>query len=321
MQYSNNYNIETLSASRYIEWDQFVNNNPSGTIFHTSLWIKLLIEAYPNIKPLILIQTYNGQIVSGFVCSIRKHLCFKSATTPLLTPYGGFLLTSQSDHKQLFYYLNTFFTFIKVVSSPNTQKNNIKVNNYFEMEDRQTYYINLSRNNADIWKSFESNVRQNIRKAEKQSTYTINNDAAVKDVQKLLQFAINTDFHKCSKLSSLIVSSDLLRNNRKIYAAYDSENQLISVIVSLFDNKNIYYSLAATSPEHKNSGIHSLLIWNLLKESTNRFHYFDFVGANIPSIRKFKSRFSPTIVEYHIINKNRTSIMRIKKIISMFTKS
>ncbi|HDY89999.1 MAG TPA: hypothetical protein ENH82_17995, partial [bacterium] len=81
-------------------WDEFVANSPHGTVFSTSTWLKAGASAQGG-NPVIFGVWEEKSLIAGvsFVEIIRGPL--KKATTPVLTPYGGFVYNGDPDRPQL----------------------------------------------------------------------------------------------------------------------------------------------------------------------------------------------------------------------------
>jgi CelD/BcsL family acetyltransferase involved in cellulose biosynthesis len=82
-------------------WDAFVQMHPHGSIFHTSLWCKVLERAFPHIRGhfLALLEPRTGAIVAGFpVYSVSSYLLgnrlvcvpFASFCDPLVGTHAEF---------------------------------------------------------------------------------------------------------------------------------------------------------------------------------------------------------------------------------------
>jgi hypothetical protein len=117
-----------------------------------------------------------------------------------------------------------------------------------------------------------------------------------------------------SKLMSLMIEDKEFSSNRLQVGALDDSGNLACAIIVLHDSKRAYYSLASTRSDMVGSGIQSWLIWELFKIlNSEGILEFDFLGANIPSIARFKEKFNTEPVVYYSALYRRSPALKILK--------
>ena len=93
-----------------------------------------------------------------------------------------------------------------------------------------------------------------------------------------------------------IADSEILRESREIFCAM-RDGTLAAFVVLLKFQRTLYYGISATHTDALSLGANSLLIWEVVKAFGNsEWNVLDFVGANIPSISRFKEGFNPKLV-------------------------
>jgi lipid II:glycine glycyltransferase (peptidoglycan interpeptide bridge formation enzyme) len=171
----------------------------------------------------------------------------------------------------------------------------------YTINQRQTFVIDLRKGAEALFNSFAPAVRRQIRKAEK-GEVEIRDTSLPANSFRLLRKTFEKRGEKCpvpEKFFCEFLGGEALAPYRSQVAAY-SGDELLSFVTLLSYKQTGYYALAATDPDHLASGVSSLLVWRALQQLQEAGEEtFDFVGANIPSIARFKEGFGPTLREYY----------------------
>lgn len=89
--------IHQIDEKDYIRWDDYVDNHPDGTIFHSSKWLK---SQQGNLS--ILIKENDGRIVGGVAFVEKKRFGIKGIHNVPYTPYRGPLFGDIKSEKHFF---------------------------------------------------------------------------------------------------------------------------------------------------------------------------------------------------------------------------
>ncbi len=155
----------------------------------------------------------------------------------------------------------------------------------YEEITRYTYVIEDTSNLEVVRKNYSSNLRKNIKKASKilkilerediDTFYKINSMSFERQKMKTpysFEFFSNL-YNECKK-----------RNCCKLLFAIDSNEQIHSVAMIVWDEESVYYLLNGTNPDLKNSQANSLLIDRSIEIAHNLRKKFDFEGSVIKGI-------------------------------------
>ncbi len=314
--------IRPVEASEHEAWDAFIRTSQTGTLFHTSIWKSVIDAAYDDGLYTLIGAYDNERLVGGFCALTRKRLGVATAVTPLSTPYTGFVLQRENradavqreDHiTQAFVpYLRRYrYQNLQCVPGPATYgspADRIPLVDLrplaeagYTITARWTLMIDLQQPEEKLWKGFEGQVRRNIKKAEK-SGFEINDKWDRDRAYEIFSETFGRHGKACpvpEKLFQVIADGEILMTHRRRYCAW-RDGRMEAFLVALRYNGTVYYKFASTSTEVLKSGISSLLIWEMLKDHLDgSWEIFDFVGANIPSIARFKEGFHPSGSTYH----------------------
>ena len=303
---------EIAEINDEILWDDFVRQAVGGTIFSTSSWLRCAREATGG-----KIRCYgcykNGRLIAGLAGLEQRRRFLKHLTTPDLTPHGGLLLAPISGKGPakleaegnrvagLFIeYLTPLYGHIQLVHAPAVCDVREFTWAGWNARIRYTYQIDLSDLNI-LWERVERRTRTVIRKAEKA-------DFQLRPTDDLELFRrqyeqIYSRQNGPPPVSSAVVecfARQVLDAGLGRACAIESPAGEIASIVIFVDGFNTAYAwIAGADPAFNPTGATSLLYWKFFEQSPLK--RFDFVGANIPAIAKFKRGFGGDLVPYYAV--------------------
>ncbi|MCX7765884.1 MAG: GNAT family N-acetyltransferase [Candidatus Sumerlaeia bacterium] len=308
--------IDLASPARD-EWDSFVDVAPAGTIFHSSKWLALYSSLNIQGERQRIIccrQQSEGKIIGGCTFLEKQRYGFRLAVNAIATQYAGFLLPPPTSEKlsstltkhhlifsSLTQYLSQRFHQVWLFNAPGITDLRPLQQSRWLVSPAYTYFVNTERLES-LWDQLDGSIRRQIKKGEKIG-FRLTDHFQASEFLSLLTESFRR--HNVSnpipdEFIIQLLQSPTLQENRLLIGAEDNAGQLASAIVVLYDRKRAYYVLAATRSDILGSGVHSWLIWELFRELHRRgIFQFDFLGAIIPSIARFKEKFNPQLVTYY----------------------
>lgn len=179
-----------------------------------------------------------------------------------------------------------------------------------------TYVLEDLTDLDTIFNNFRSNIRREIRKAEKQVTVKVDND-----VEKFYHMACKTytrqDLTYPHSLEFVMRVDTVCEKNecRRIFFAEDTNGQVHASIYLVWDPVNAYHLISGGDPQLRTSGATSLLMWEAIQFAASVTKKFDFEGSMIQSIERFFSAFGAVPKPYFRISKVNSRFLRLKKFI------
>jgi len=311
----NKYTLQYLKEEEYDKWDKFVEKSPQGTIFSSSKWLEIITSLGGEFK---ILTCYKGEELIGGVSFVeRREKRFKYIFIPKFTPFGGILCqdTSSLNYKKQSIIQHDvassiipelLATYDKISIAHHISYDDIRPFswNNFTQEIRYTYVVDLS-DIEGLWNNLEYDTKSEIRKAKKNNIkITLEDDIsefyllykATYERQKRVP-SVSIDFMEnlYTKLKAL--------NKTQMYFARDGNNELVAIVFIIIDNKRAYYQFGATHPELRRSGGGSLALWTVFEDLHGKVKEIDLVGANTPSIARFKRGFGGELKHYFAVNK------------------
>lgn len=297
-------------------WNGIVEESPRGTIFHTFEWMDLLGEEF-GVKKIPLGIFEDEDLIGVFPAFLQRKGPFKILVSPVhesATPYGGPLVqeTKLYDVLQAFDTYSRCADYYDITFSPEYTLNG-EIRNNFEFNDRNTYILNLDRPVDVIWQKLNKKCRNAVRKAEKHDVSIIEGNSK-KDLDDFWKMT-DVTFQKWGTESPISIDYtkavfDIFfpRNQFKlIFAEHDGKHIGGAIFLCLADR--IYYWQGASYPDYYHLAPNNLIQWYIICWAIkNGFKTYDMLGANIPSIAKFKGSFGGDLVNYSYIDKSHSSL-------------
>ena len=180
----------------------------------------------------------------------------------------------------------------------------------FSIEERLSYVRGLA--DTDIASEPDKQVRYELRKAEANRLRVVPGDPAM--FLNLLERAFR------SKGLDLPLSGPaFLELYRELHSKgqisiylTQQDNEIAAGAVILRDRHTQYYWLAATDPAFRSKGASYLLLDEILRDIPSKGPpELDLVGANIPSVAKFKAHFASKTQSYLVLKGFSSSFARL----------
>jgi hypothetical protein len=186
----------------------------------------------------------------------------------------------------------------------------------FSQSTGYTYVLEDLTDLDALFNNFRSNIRREIRKAEKQVTVKPDND-----VEKFYHMACKTytrqDLTFPLSLEFMMRVDTACETNecRRIFFAVDNNGQVHASVYIVWDTVNAYHLISGADPQLRTSGATSLLMWEAIQFAASITKKFDFEGSMIQPIERFFSSFGPVQKPYFRISKVNSRFLRLKKCI------
>ena len=287
--------IRFLEKENFSDWNKFVEQSQQGTIYSSTYWL----DAFE--KPFKILGCYENKKLIGGIAFFTEE---DNIITPKPTRFQGILFLKEDVSQILIEKLIKDYKNIFISNHVTLEDISFFIQNGFSSKVKYTYLVNIS----DLEKTrdkFEKRTRYEIRKAEK-------SDLIVKKEDNILAFDKIHQLVFKKQNRSRPISTEFIVNLYKtlkeagkcqLYFAYNKK-ELSAAVLIIWDNKRGYYLMGASDPKFKGDGASSLALWTAFKDLKGKgFKEIDLLGANIPSIKKFKRGFGGELKSYFNVKK------------------
>lgn len=325
--------VRLLTKTEYDQWDRLVEQSPWGTIFHSSKWITTSAKSL-HLEYVIIGVFKDSHLIGGCSFFIKKiFLFFKFGYTDIpLTPLGGFVISipestkvSQNEKRMLEIFSLIFnkiqnlnLTYIKVTSSPAIIDIRPFKFQYWKEEVNYAYVLDL---NKDILSSVTYNIRRNIIKAHK-TGINVEREFNPDIFWKLIQMTYDKQNMEIpfQKEHFYNLMDMLIQNNLgEMWIAKNPLGDAASAVFIIYDSHMAYGWVGANDPRYIDTGIVSLLLFEIFKDLQRRgFQKINLWAGNTPHLTNFYSRFNPQLIPYYSVQKSRGVVHILNIIRSIF---
>jgi len=303
-------------------WDDIVINSSEGTLFHTWKWLKIM-EKYiikkkffhftkSKLYPLIV---WEGKEIIGLMPVFFLETPFKKmAGSPPLSfevPYLGPVMKKKIDiksyKKQIIFYefqkkIHDFLknslkaNYIRIITSPGIFDPHPFVWSNYTVKPECNSIIDLRSGEKTIWENFSHNVRNSIKRANKNGI--IVTTGLQEDVESIYNLLHERQRVYAKKEFILEIFENFSSENVKCFIAKKDEIPLTGMIVICYKNKvGVWFG----TPKHSIDGINpnNILIWeSILWACNNNYQYFEIIGTSDKTTFPFKVQFCGEIAPF-----------------------
>lgn len=285
-------------------WDHCVQQSSQGFCFAQGGW--LLAQRIHLNQKIQALGVFEGErLIGGLPLVEFGRWGIRGARRPWATPYNHpFFLNSLSDttiqdaRATLQHFLPARYHFVSIASSYLTSERPLQSAPY-HIRTKATILLDTS-NLKDLWDRFQSELRNRIRKARKLGI-TVCEAGALDEFYDLYLNLFSAQGRRVPFTRDQFdgfcraVKAGGLGN---IFEARDPRGRLHVAALITWDAHTGYYTLSASHPELRKSGANGLLLWEVFERLSGQVNRFDMIGANLPSITRFKNRFRGETVTY-----------------------
>ena len=306
------------NKEKYIE---FSKKNNSINFFAKPWWLN--ITAGSEKWDVCLIEK-GGNIFAAMPYVIGNFLFFNGLEISMLSPRTQLFINYPKGQKTTKRYSFEKEVITKIIAQlPDLDYYNLKLNyeldNWlpfywanFKQQTNYSYVIEDLSNLDLVFSNFGSNIKTDIKKAQK-NVY-VHSNYSIEKFYELNTLTFNRQGKKnpltLDYLKKIHVETQK-RNCSKMFFAEDNENNIHAVLFLVWDENSAYYMLSGGDPFLRNSGATSFLVWEAIKFVSDKTKSFDFEGSMIMPVEKFVKSFGGARKQFFKLQKYNSNLLRI----------
>lgn len=193
----------------------------------------------------------------------------------------------------------------------------------FQQTTRYTYIIEDISNIENVVAAFDSKKRGHLRKGIKnlQIKYDLSAEKFIQYYKKCLEKKNDKLFYSEDLFCRLYDAAYNNKSGRSVYAI-DVDDQIHGAIFYVWDQFSAYDLVTAFDPNYRDSGASTLLVYQLIKDSSVFCKVFDFEGSMIEGVEESFRKFGSVQKTYYRIYKPNSRTCRLlyalKDLINVF---
>lgn len=316
--------IKELKTDEYNIWDNLVDISPQSTIFHKLEWLKI-IEKHTKSRLFLFVGYLGNEIIAAIPFFYIKNYLYKVVSSPIesamvqnLGPIIPNYEKLKQDKREFYFrefqkeldkYIYTRIDphLIRVTTSPDLIDIRPYIWSNYRITPRYNYIKNIE-NLDDVWNDFKKELRKNIIKSEKNcieieegkfNNYNIIIESLSNRLEEQeLKLPVSNQY-------MLDLYKAFSSNGLKVFISNFEGKQVSGIICTTYKDK-ISIWVGATQANLKGLYPVDLLQWKIMEwGNKNGFKYCEILGANMPTISYFKSRYNFNLDIYFSVEKKR----------------
>jgi len=317
-----NIEIKVAEASDFEEWNEIVEESNHGTIFHRFEWLQI-VEKHTKSKLYPLIAYDKERIVGIFPIFLQRRGGLKLVFSPppkCDIPYLGPILRDYEGIKQVqkaelfngfieqidsFIFKEIKPHYLQFVLHPYLLDSRPFKWKGYEVIPEHTYVLNLNKGVDLLWTGLQKRLRTEISKANraglvvkngtKEDLFEIYNSS----VERFREQNINYPLSK----EHFIDLNNMFPKNMEVFTISEND-KIIGGIIALNYKKVSMLWLGRYKVDHPGISVNDYLQWECIKWlCENDFELFDMLGANIPRLSHYKTKYNPDLQMFLRIKK------------------
>lgn len=165
----------------------------------------------------------------------------------------------------------------------------------YQQTTRYTYVLPDISDPQRLWPEFRDNIRNDVRKAQNRFGLKLTTELG----DEVLFDIYRKTFQRQGEQPQ--ISLELLqrlcricreRNSGEAVYVVDDQGRAHAGALIVWDRRCAYYLLGGGDPELRNSGAHSLLLWEAIQRAAPRAQSFDFEGSMVEGVERFFRAFN-----------------------------
>ncbi|GHT31436.1 hypothetical protein FACS189414_0150 [Bacteroidia bacterium] len=181
----------------------------------------------------------------------------------------------------------------------------------YSQTTRYTYLFKDIRQTNILWENMSANIRRNITKAKEKNGITVRQGIPADDFLRIYALTFERQQQKPKHLDVLakLITTCRERGQGDLWGGYDESGRLHATAFVVWQESSAYYLAGGTAPQLRDSGAHSLVLWEAIQAVQAYTSTFDFEGSMLPGVERFFREFGAIQTPFFTINKGKLSLL------------
>ena len=303
----------------------FCDEHPDVPLFMQAWWMDAVCTPEGKEWDVLLVEE-NEKIVAAMPYHLLKKWGFKIIDRTRYTQYHGLWIDYPVDCK-----LHKRYSFEKrVMDNLIDQLESLKVSYY-----SQNFHYSFTNWQPFYWRGFQQTTRytyqikdlSDLKKYFENFSYAKQKHIKKENNDLLIDFSLSAadfyDFHKeclaqknteitySQKLWLSIYNESIIREQGKIIALKDKNENLHSALFFVWDKNSAYALNSAINPQFRSDGTSTKMFWEAIKFVSDKTKIFDFEGSMIKGVAQSFQQFGAEQIPYFNISKCNSKLFSV----------
>ena len=182
----------------------------------------------------------------------------------------------------------------------------------FKQTTRYTYLLEDIGDKEIIREGMSVHTRRNINKAKEKHQVMVRKGIPADDFLAILDKTFQRQRkknHQSSKTLKRLIDVCRQRGQGDLWGGYDASGNLHAAVFIVWQESSAYYLAGGGDPAYRDSGAHSLVLWEAMQYVSDKSKVFDFEGSMIPGVERFFREFGAIQKPFFTITKGKLSLL------------
>ncbi len=180
----------------------------------------------------------------------------------------------------------------------------------YKQTTRYTYLLHDIADTERLWQNMSSQIRRNITKAVDKYRITVKQGIPLDDFIKIYALTFERQNKKVPHQETLkrLINCCLERQQGGLWGGFDEDGRLHAAAFIVWQESSAYYLAGGGDPAFRQSGAHSLVLWQGIQSVSRYTSLFDFEGSMLPGVERFFREFGGKQTPFHTITRRDKSL-------------
>ena len=290
--YAENKNIDRT------RWDELISQSPNGLIYSYSWFLDVVCESWDALV--------EDEYRAVLPLPRRKKYGIEYIFQPFYTNQFGVISREDVSPEKVNSFLQGIPKRFKYVDIMLNFQNRTNTPDY-KITERKAQFLNLNSSYDEIRKKYDSNLKRNLQKAEK-NNLTVKEGVPAETVTEYFRNAKGNELGNFSEedyktLTKILITASG-KGNAFTLGAYNSNNDLLAAAGFLKDNKRIIFLKGGSTAEGRETGAMHLIMDAVIRQEQHKNLLFDFGGSIVETVARFYKSFGAEDYLYLHVKRN-----------------
>lgn len=182
----------------------------------------------------------------------------------------------------------------------------------YRQTTRYTYLLKDIGEPEILRANMSANIRRNIVKAAEKYHISVQKDVPVEDFLRVQ--AKTFERQRIANKGNVATLARLIHTCRErgqgdLWGGYDEEGRLHAAVFIVWQKSSAWYLAGGGDPALRESGAHSLVLWEAIRHASMFTDTFDFEGSMLPGVERFFREFGAIQTPFFTITKGKLSLI------------
>ena len=177
---------------------------------------------------------------------------------------------------------------------------------------RYTYLLKDLKNLNHLWENMSQQTRRNIKKAIERFHVTVKQGIPIDDFMRVYTQTFERQRKKNTqdiKVLQCLIEVCRQREQGELWGGYDPQGRIHAAVFIVWQKSSAYYLAGGGDTELRQSGAHSLVLWEAIQHTADFSEVFDLEGSMLPGVERFFREFGGIQTPYFSIKKGKLDII------------